>query len=250
MIADNIYHTFMYSPQISKDVKPGQFINILPSSDWNYVMRRPMSVASQDGDIISIIYKNIGPGTSIMSKWKKDEEVDVIGPLGNYWEGYEQAFPIIIGGGVGIAPIYYLHNHLNLIKKEHCIIMGARSKSEHFLEHQEDKMMIMTTDDGSYGLSGNVIDALESIIDRCATNIKIYSCGPAPMMDAVKKYSQKHAISCDLALETIMACGIGICQGCTVELESDDDFVASYRKKFALACIDGPVFCSEDIIRC
>ena len=140
---------------------------------------------------------------------------------------------------------------LNSLQKEHCMIMGTRSKAEHFIEHQEDDLILMSTDDGSYGVDGTVIDALESVIDRCGSNIKIFSCGPAPMMDAVKRYASARSISCDLALETIMACGIGICQGCTVELSpSQDESSHSYREKYALVCIDGPVFSSEDIEKC
>ena len=83
MIADNIYEAVLYSPNISAQSKPGQFINILPSYNWNNVMRRPMSVASQNHDLISIIYKVFGEGTKIISMWKNDDKIDIIGPLGN-----------------------------------------------------------------------------------------------------------------------------------------------------------------------
>ena len=251
MIAENIYQAFMHSPKISSSVMPGQFINILPSDGWRHVMRRPMSVASQESETISIIYKDIGPGTSIMSRWVDGDRVDIIGPLGNFWEDYEATFPVLIGGGVGIAPIYYLHAKFRSVNKEHCMIMGARSKADHFIDHQEDNLILMSTDDGSYGVSGTVIDAVDSVIDRCGPSIKIFSCGPAPMMEAVKRYASERSLSCSLALETIMACGIGICQGCTVELSpSQSKNNHSYRERYALACIDGPVFNSEDIEKC
>ena len=96
MIAENIYQAFMHSPKIASSVKPGQFINILPSGGWSHVMRRPMSVASQESEAISIIYKDIGPGTSIMSRWVDGDRVDIIGPLGNFWEDYEATFPVLI----------------------------------------------------------------------------------------------------------------------------------------------------------
>ncbi len=87
-IAENIYKAILKSPNISKISKPGQFINILPSKKWSKVMRRPMSIASQDNENISIIYKVFGEGTEIMSKWNENDQVDIIGPLGNYWEGF------------------------------------------------------------------------------------------------------------------------------------------------------------------
>ena len=122
-IAEGIFKTDFISPGISANSKPGQFVNILPSFNWENVMRRPMSIASQGNDEISIIYKSVGEGTRIMTNWAIGEKVDLIGPLGNYWKGLESCFPIIIGGGVGIAPILNLH-HLFLEKQiDHNLIM-------------------------------------------------------------------------------------------------------------------------------
>ena len=115
-IADNTFETILYSPQISKCAKPGQFINILPSLDWSLMMRRPMSIASQKDSNNSIIYKVVGEGTKLMRQWKESQIIDIIGPLGNYWGGYKEYKPILIGGGVGIAPIMNLNNYLKDIK--------------------------------------------------------------------------------------------------------------------------------------
>ena len=126
LIAHNIYEAYLYAPKISKEVKAGQFINILPSDDWSKVMRRPMSVASQGNDCISIIYKVFGEGTLKMSQWKKNDYVDIIGPLGNFWSDFKDEFPILIGGGVGIAPIINLHNELINKGINHILIVGAK----------------------------------------------------------------------------------------------------------------------------
>ena len=107
-IAEGIYETIFQSPGIASESLPGQFVNILPSTKWKQVMRRPMSVASQGNGKFSIIYKPIGDGTRIMSQWKEGEMIDLIGPLGNHWQGYAVTYPILIGGGVGIAPILNL----------------------------------------------------------------------------------------------------------------------------------------------
>ena len=112
-IAENIYEAVLFSPKISNSSKPGQFINILPSNNWDKVMRRPMSIASQKNNNISIIYKVFGEGTDIMSKWTRNYKIDIIGPLGNYWENFSDKLPILIGGGVGIAPILNLHTLLD-----------------------------------------------------------------------------------------------------------------------------------------
>ena len=112
LIAFNTYEATMDAPQVSQSVLPGQFINILPNESWDKVMRRPMSVASCNENKISIIYKAVGDGTKIMSEWKKGDKVDIIGPLGNFWDNFDKKTPVIIGGGVGVAPILFLHNHL------------------------------------------------------------------------------------------------------------------------------------------
>ena len=109
-IASNTFQTFLYSPEIASCTKAGQFVNILPSRNWDKMMRRPMSIASQKDSLISIIYKVVGDGTKLMKNWNIGEKVDLIGPLGNYWDGYSDKLSILIGGGVGIAPIINFNN--------------------------------------------------------------------------------------------------------------------------------------------
>tara|TARA_A100001015_G_C15017620_1_gene726293 strand:- start:829 stop:1626 length:798 start_codon:yes stop_codon:yes gene_type:complete len=250
-IAEGIYKTVLFAPKISSSTKPGQFINILPSHNWLNVMRRPMSIAGQNDNRISIIYKVIGDGTSEMSNWPIDSKVDIIGPLGNYWMNFNNKIPILVGGGVGIAPILNLHNHLLEKKIEHYLIMGARHTREHFLDHNEKKRILLSTDDGSIGVKGNVVDVLNLFIRDNYKNYKIFSCGPPMMMNSVSDFASKNNMSCDLAVETIMACGIGICQGCTVERKLNKNAKKhSYRNKYALACIDGPIFSASDIQKC
>ena len=131
-IADNFFEAEIVLPKISKLCKPGQFINILPSSNWNKVMRRPMSVSHQDSEVIRIIYKVVGSGTEDINKWTIDDKVDIIGPLGNFWSNRENKLPILMGGGVGIAPILNLHNHLKNINLHQLILVQL-----HYIPHQE-----------------------------------------------------------------------------------------------------------------
>ena len=246
-IAKGIYKAILFSPNISKFSRPGQFINILPTKNWNNVMRRPMSIASQNNNEISIIYKVFGLGTELISNWKKNNIVDIVGPLGNFWKNYKDAIPILIGGGVGIAPIINLHNKFLSDSKNHYLIMGARQKEEHFINHNPEKNIYLTTDNDDYGIKGNVIDALKRILKKeNKDKIKIFTCGPPMMMYSVLQFSKKEKLDCDLALETIMACGVGICQGCTIE-RTIKDCDNTYRNKFALACIDGPIFNIQEI---
>jgi len=199
-----------------------------------------MSVAWQKDYKISIIYKVFGEGTKIISEWSRGDVVDIIGPLGNEWSGYKDKIPILIGGGVGIAPILNLHKHLSNIEIKHILIMGARYKDEHFIDHDPHNRVYVCTELDDWGFNGNVISALNEIGINDFQTSKIFACGPHGMMRAVVKYSQSNNIDCDLALETIMACGIGICQGCTIV--RDNNTANTYREKYALACIDGPIF--------
>jgi len=251
-IASNTFQTFLNSPEIAASIKPGQFINILPSGNWDKMMRRPMSVASQKDGIISIIYKVVGDGTELMKNWYVGERVDLIGPLGNYWDGYYDKLSILIGGGVGIAPILNLNNYLDEIGEKKALIMGTRNSNEHFIDHKPKEKIYMTTDDGSFGIHGNVLEPLKLILENIDyINVKLFACGPPAMMEAVRKFSIAQGIECDLALETLMACGFGICQGCTVEFERKQKTTEhSYRNRFGLVCMDGPIFESKEIKSC
>ena len=251
-IAFNTFRTFLKSPKLSASMKPGQFINILPSENWGGMMRRPMSVASQKDGVISIIYKVVGQGTQLMKNWSVGDTIDLIGPLGNYWNGYTDKLSILIGGGVGIAPILNLYNHLNDLGENKVLIMGARNASEHFIDHNPENGTYMTTDDGSFGINGNILEPLKSALENVDfQNMKIFACGPPAMMEAVRKFSIGQGIECDLALETLMACGFGICQGCTVEFEKKQETTEhSYRNRFGLVCMDGPIFESKEIKSC
>ena len=114
------------------------------------------------------------------------------------------------------------------------LIMGARNNREHFLDHEPDKNIFISTDDGSLGIAGNVIDAIKFIFasKKIVENTKIFSCGPPRMMESVRLYAIENKIPCDLALETIMACGIGICQGCAIEKHAPDSNIHSYEINF------------------
>jgi len=249
-IAENTFQASMIAPNISSEVKPGQFINILPSNNWNKVMRRPMSVAGTKNDSLSIIYKAVGDGTYAMKNWSIGDEVNLIGPLGNSWTGFDKTC-ILIGGGVGIAPTLFLHNYLNEMGNSHYLVMGARTKKEHFIDHSPDEKVYLTSDDGSCGLPGNVLNAIDVIRNKeNFDNCKFFVCGPAPMMESVRKFVCNENIDCELAVETVMACGIGICQGCAVEFNEGNESDYTYRKKFGLVCMDGPVFNAKEIKTC
>jgi len=258
-IARNIYSVILESPKIADSALTGQFVNILPDNNWEKAMRRPMSIAEVDcgNSTIELIYKVFGDGTRLMNHWKMGDKIDLIGPLGNGWDCSELSqsdIPVLIGGGVGIAPIMSLCQYFEDNDKHGLVIMGARSANEHFLSHCLEEGSILSTDDGSLGVKGNVINALEYAMDKIDSldfnNMKIFCCGPPMMMESIKSYAESNKIDCQVALETIMACGFGICQGCTVEYNEENKKEHSYRNKFGLVCIDGPVFDTKEIKTC
>jgi len=239
------------SPEISRVCRPGQFINILPKKNWTHVMRRPMSIAGKSENTISIIYKVVGEGTSILKSLNPNDTLDIIGPLGNWWTGFETCYPILIAGGVGIGPILFLHDHLTEINIDHHLIMGTRTKDEQFLFSLKNGDLSFTTDDGSFGQRGTVINVLKELFYDSVSNAKLFCCGPQKMLDAVNLFAISNSLTCSLALETIMACGIGICQGCAIEVNKKIELDAgTYRNKFLLACIDGPIFNGKELIKC
>ncbi|NQU67481.1 MAG: dihydroorotate dehydrogenase electron transfer subunit [Candidatus Marinimicrobia bacterium] len=247
----SIYQQMVLSaPLIAKDCHPGQFINILPDPKWTHVMRRPMSIASQSNGKISIIYKVVGEGTSILNNLKPGDSLDIIGPLGNYWTDFDTDYPVLLAGGVGIAPILYLHDHLLIKKIPHHLIMGTRTKDEHFFKEKTNASIVLTTDDGSYGIRGSVINALDSIVSGKNSSVIFFACGPSPMLNAVNRFATDKNINCYLALETLMACGFGICQGCAIEITNNSAISQTYRNQYALVCADGPIFDGKDIPLC
>ena len=249
-LSSTMWEAVIRSSEIASLSKPGQFLNIVPSKNWNDVMRRPMSIAGIDNDKIKLLYKIIGNGTSEMSKWQAGNEVDIIGPLGNNFGNYENFLPVLIGGGTGTAPLLFLRDIINQKKLPSKLIIGARSKEEHFIEHNPDNNIYISTDDGSYGIKGNVLSALKEIhLDNKNKKIKIFACGPNMMMKSIQEFSTQHDLLCELSLECIMACGIGLCQGCTIEVDNlNESKTNSYREKFQLLCIDGPVMKSNEVI--
>ncbi|MEE9162930.1 MAG: dihydroorotate dehydrogenase electron transfer subunit [Candidatus Neomarinimicrobiota bacterium] len=248
-LASDMYALEMTAPAIAAAVQPGQFVNILIDEGWSPLLRRPMSVASRAGDTLGLIYKIVGPGTHVMASWQAGATVNLMGPLGNGWELAEGLYPVLLAGGVGVAPISYLHDELQSKGIEHQLVMGARSRNQHYLDHTPEKGITLTTDDGSQGIQGSVLAGLEAVVAGLGdTELAVYGCGPPPMLRAVRSYVEERGMACQLAMETMMACGFGFCQGCSIKMAGQfDSGVPSYRERFKLACLDGPVFRADEL---
>ena len=247
-IAENIWEMVFEAPNIaSKYVGAGQFVSILANDSWGHPLRRPMSIASVEKNNISIIYKIFGDVKNILSKKNKGDSVELLGPIGNTFSISESnSFPILVGGGVGLAPILNLKHQCEQSNIDHVIIIGSKNSNEQFMRHEPHNNIYLTTDDGSIGEHGTVMKPLENIIKE-HKNPYLYACGPEPMMKAIRNYSTDNQISAQLSVESYMGCGVGLCQGCVIHNVSEDLDEHTYHQKYSLVCVDGPVYDAKDI---
>lgn len=246
-LAEGIFQMSFISRRIAdENPSPGQFINISVTDSWLHPLRRPMSIAGRHGDSLKIIYKIFGEGTRLMSKFSADDTLNILGPLGNSFGTTEGTTPVLVGGGVGLAPILWLRDTLRSADIEHVTIIGARHAGEHFLDYRAEDGLIMTTDDGSLGEEGTVIPAVERVCSGVG-NPKLFACGPEPMLKAVQNFAASEAVNCELCVESYMGCATGICQGCIIERENGAVTEHSYHNRFSLVCLEGPVYNAMDI---
>lgn len=226
------------SNNLFSELKPGQFFNIQVSETLFPLLRRPFSICDVEGSSIFFMYKVVGEGTKIMSELKMGDKINLLGPLGNSFVIDKNVdHHIIIGGGIGIAPFPFLIKQLSIDQK-FSVLFGVRNKSE---AHEYGlKNIKYSSDDGSIGFHGNAIQLLENIFDEIKSErIKIFACGPNEMFSSLKKFAFEKNIECDVSMESAMACGFGICQGCPIEYKDED----SYK----LICKDGPIFNLQDV---
>ena len=209
---------------------PGQFVNIKLEG---YFLRRPISVCDCEGDKLTILYKIVGKGTLAMSKMKAGDKLDILTGLGN---GYDLTVagdkPLLIGGGVGVPPLYMLAKQLVKLGKKVSLIMGFNTAEEIFYKDEFEKLGVkvtVCTVDGTAGVKGFVTDAM--IKDYTY----FYTCGPEPMLKAVYN---KYTTSGQFSFEERMGCGFGACMGCSCK--------TLYGNK--RICKDGPVLVKEEII--
>ena len=229
-LTSNVYKMVLQG-DVSAITAPGQFVNI--KLDGLY-LRRPISVCDLSCDTLTIVYKAVGKGTEQMSQMQAGEKLDVLTGLGN---GYDLSLsgekPVLLGGGVGVPPMYLLAKELIAQGKKVSVILGFNTKDEVFYEQEFKKLgcdVTVTTVDGSYGVKGFVTTALEAM-----TYTYFYTCGPEPMLKAVFKTSNT---SGQMSFEKRMGCGFGACMGCSCKT------ITGYKR----ICKEGPVMKKEEIL--
>ncbi len=228
-LTDNVYRMRLQG-DTSAITAPGQFVNIQLDGLF---LRRPISVCDVQGDVLTIIYKVVGKGTEAMSRMDSGK-LDVLTGLGN---GYDLEAcgekPLLLGGGVGVPPMYLLARRLREQGREVTVILGFNKKEEVFCEEDFRALgcrVLVTTVDGSYGIKGFVTDAMKQV-----EYTHFCTCGPEPMLKAVYKAS---TTSGQMSFEERMGCGFGACMGCSCKT------LTGYKR----ICKEGPVMRKEEIL--
>ena len=235
-ITENVALTkTVYRMRLSGDTSEitvsGQFVNILLDG---FYLRRPISVCDRENGLLTIVYKVVGKGTEKMSAMKVGEVLDVLTGLGNGYDLSEAGeAPLLIGGGVGVPPMYLLAKDLIAAGKPVSVILGFNTKDEIFYEEEfraRGAKVLVTTVDGSYGIKGFVTDAMKDM-----NYSYFYTCGPEPMLKAIWKASVTGG---QFSFEERMGCGFGACMGCSCKTLTGNKRI----------CKEGPVMRKEEIL--
>lgn len=244
----DIFKFSVKAPSIVKEAKPGNFIEIRVTDQLDPFLRRPISIYNLDREngILEFIFQVKGKGTELLAKREEGKTIDIVGPIGYgtfKYDNYENI--AIIGGGIGVFPLYELAKCAKADDKNVTTYLGFRSKDFVVLEEEFAKVsdeLILTTDDGSYAEKGFAINYLEKDIEAGKVDA-IYACGPLPMLKAVQKLAIEKEIPCQISLEEKMACGLGVCLGCAVKTAKSPKDAPEYWH----VCKAGPVFNAKDV---
>ena len=243
-LADGIYSMWIRT-EASRTAKPGQFLSLY-TNDGTKLLPRPISICEIDAEngSLRVVYRVTGEhtGTESFSRMKAGDTIPVIGPLGN-------GFPLeratgkkvfLMGGGIGVPPILELAKQLECEEKQ--ILAGYRDQQTFLKEEfEQNGTLYISTEDGSVGTKGNVMDAIR---ENGLKADLIYACGPTPMLRAIKQYAEEQNIECYISLEERMACGIGACLACVCKSKEKDHHSNVNNKRI---CKDGPVFLSTEV---
>ena len=243
-LLDGLYKFSVEAKKIVDLAKPGNFVEIKVNENLDPFLRRPISIYNLDKEkgILEFIFQVRGNGTNILAKKEEGDLIDIIGPLGSGTFKFEGKKNIaIIGGGIGIFPLYELAKEANNSGLNVHTYLGFRNKDLVTLENEFEAVstnLTITTDDGSYKEKGFAINFLNEDIENFDC---IYACGPLPMLRAVKKLAEEKGIQCQVSLEEKMGCGLGVCLGCAVKTAASPKDAPEYVH----VCKAGPVFDSK-----
>jgi len=232
---------------VAQNAYPGQFVNVRPGRTYDPLLRRPFSIylANPEEGWVELVIKRVGRGTELLSQLKVGDQIDVLGPLGRGFDIENVETAILVGGGVGIAPLVFLARELSLFPKKIYFFQGFQRRADACcLEDLAalDVVPVVTTDDGSFGKKGFVTEAVKEFIKTrgIPSGTELFACGPEPMLKEICNIADFYHLNGQFSLETRMACGIGACMGCVVPTFDGEDY--------KLVCKDGPVFGNREVL--
>lgn len=251
--AERIQRIRLECSEIARNSLPGQFVNIRISDSCSPLLRRPFSIhrVNTNEGWVEILFEIRGKGTSILSQVQANEILKILGPLGNSFTiNNKKIHCIFVGGGLGIAPFLFLCQQL--CEKSIAVtgFYGTRTQKQLCCLNDFAALSVplyISTEDGSEGYKGYITDKLEDYMQNYQDDAEkrvILACGPPAMLRKIQNLSEKWKIETQLSLETIMACGLGMCAGCAVENRNQKQ----YENKYHLVCQNGPVFDAKEVI--
>jgi len=220
-------------------ILPGQYLNLRTGSLVDPLFRRPFGVVEfrrePNASLVELYYGVVGPGTARMATWRGGDEVDCLGPLGHSYSIVHDRPALLVAGGRGAAPLLYLYR-LMRERDMHRIqfAFGARSKGMLFgLDRIQESDLFIATEDGSAGKTGTIVEALKTRSEWFHDNPVLYACGPERFLAATAQLAAEHKLDCQVSLEAVYGCGLGLCRGCAVPLRGES--------RFLMQCTEGPV---------
>lgn len=267
-VAAMIFYLRLDAPEVARRARPGQFIGVKVSPGIAPLLRRPFSLCTFDPTTgaVGILYRTVGQGTRLLSQCGPGDELDLIGPLGRGFPvGAGSGAAVLVGGGIGVAPLPALARALVAAGREVIALVGARTSQELAgvpMLSEAGARVEVCTDDGTAGRRGPVTDLLQEVLAAGDAG-EVHACGPGPMLGAVQTLCRRYRVPGYLSLEERMACGVGACLGCACRAKSPvaspgsldgsrtsegaRQRTASERVAFKKVCLDGPVFPAEEV---
>ena len=249
-IAPAYWRIRLSAPPSFVSAKPGQFIMVQVSDSISPLLRRPFGVFNTGTDEqpwFEMLYKVVGKGTALLASHHAGEIIDVLGPLGTgFDQGSDDEEKLIVGGGIGLAPLYPLCKELTQKKSPVRLFVGGRTQADILCLEDFKALGVdchVATEDGSLGTQGFVTKALEQHLDQLSGKAALYVCGPHGMLEAVARIADARQLPCQVSLENYMACGVGACLGCVTPGKNHSPTTPDYR----CVCAEGPVFASNEL---
>ncbi|MDR0477381.1 MAG: dihydroorotate dehydrogenase electron transfer subunit [Desulfobulbaceae bacterium] len=241
-LSADTWHLFLAAPGITARVHAGQFVMAAVGAGYDPLLRRPFSVHFAEGDDLILYFRVVGKGTEMLASLHPGDRLSLLGPLGKGFK-LTEGLAILVGGGIGIAPLLLLAKELaDGNNPAAAIILAGRTKAEvtplAASFQPWTKNLIFATDDGSFGIRGRADEAVASLPPM--PGAVVYTCGPQPMLRAIAHFCRDHKMKCQVSVESAMACGMGACLGCARPAARPAE-----GGGYVHVCLDGPVFDAE-----